>query len=197
MRWSTKCLGSSSSHSSSHIRSNQLHFPTDSCVCLCVCVWYHVKNVHTTMRHRTAAVVTPQYVYFRIFYDIFCTFESYSCVYANVYDAHIGGTLIVKIICVWFLPTEDKHTHIDDVFIPFRKYLRINSDRDSACLEWKSNGSRRGNGFSLYWSTNTNKNWRLCEWFPMRDENLSTNCLQGDCKGVTESLLVQKGSEID
>lgn len=36
------------------------------------------------------------------------------------------------------------HTHIDDVFIPFRKYLRINDGGDSACLKRESNGNPRG-----------------------------------------------------
>lgn len=79
------------------------------------------RTQNTQLCGTTAAVVTPQYVYFRIFYYIFfahsvfvlCCMHSRTCVFV-----HIGGTLIVKIICVWFLPTEDKYTHRRRVY-PF------------------------------------------------------------------------------
>lgn len=100
MRWSTKCLGSSSPRSS-HIRGNQLH--------LCV----HTYTEHTIMRHNSGGCYPTICIFSHILLYIFCTFSvcimlhalSYVCVCTYWGDFDCQNNL-----CVIFADRRQIHT---------------------------------------------------------------------------------------
>lgn len=83
-------------------------------------VSYFYVKIYNTDTHRntqlcgtTAAVVTPQYVYFRIFYYIFCTFSvlhSSLRAYVRLYDAYWGDFDCQNNLCVIFADRRQIHT---------------------------------------------------------------------------------------